>query len=185
MVEVEVKIPVKNKKQVEEKLLELGFLKGDLLKESDFYFDNACHELKEKDMALRIRSCENLTTSTTEHFITYKGPKMDKISMTRKELETKIESAETGREILKSLGYTEVPPVIKRRQELHKDQMNACLDQVEHLGDFLELEIVVQQESEKENALNELISLLYELGYQAEDIIRTSYLSMLQNKESK
>ena len=41
MVEVEVKIPVKNKKQVEEKLLELGFLKGDLLKESDFYFDNA------------------------------------------------------------------------------------------------------------------------------------------------
>ena len=38
----------------------------------------------------------------------------------------------------------------------------------------------MQQESEKENALNELISLLYELGYQSQDIIRTSYLSMLQ-----
>lgn len=182
MVEVEVKVSVRNRVYLEEKLLEKGFLKGDLLKESDYYFDNACHEIREKDMALRIRSCENLSMNTTETFMTYKGPKLDQVSMTRKELEMKIESAEIGRDILKSLGYTEVPPVVKLRQEFHMDRMNACLDRVENLGDFLELEIVVAQENEKENALNQLILLLHELGYEREDIIRTSYLSMLQNK---
>ena len=182
MVEVEVKVSVKNKIYLEEKLLEKGFLKGDLLKESDSYFDSACHEIREKDMALRIRSCENITRNLTENFMTYKGPKMDKISMTRKELEMNIESAETGRDILKSLGYIEVPPVVKLRQLFHLDKMTACLDQVENLGDFLELEIVVAQENEKENALDRLISLLYELGYEQEDIIKTSYLSMLENR---
>ena len=57
-----------------------------------------------------------------------------------------------------------------------------CLDQVEDLGDFLELEIVVSEENEKADALNKIISLLHDFGYGADDIIRTSYLSMLQNK---
>ena len=182
MIEVEIKVAVKNKLLIEEKLLQTGFSKGDLLKESDFYFDSDYNKLKENDMALRIRSCENLTQDSPESFITFKGPKMDKISMTRKELETKIENAETGIEILKSLGYVPVSPVIKIRQEFHLNEINVCLDQVEDLGDFLELEIAVSEENEKADALNKIISLLHDFGYGADDIIRTSYLSMLQNK---
>ena len=59
-------------------------------------------------------------------------------------------------------------------------EITACLDQVDDLGDFLELEIIVQQESEREPALNKIIALLHELGYAPDEIIRTSYLSMLQ-----
>ena len=180
MIEVEVKVAVKNRLQIENSLWQLGFVKGDLLQESDYYFDSKFNKLRERDMALRIRSCENLTSNAAEHFITFKGPKMDHVSMTRKELEMKIESAETGIEILCALGYEPVLPVRKFRQHLTMGEITACLDQVDDLGDFLELEIIVQQESEREPALNKIIALLHELGYAPDEIIRTSYLSMLQ-----
>lgn len=182
MIEVEIKVSAKNKEKIEEKLLQKGFWKGDLLKESDFYFDNESGNIRKNDKALRIRSCENLTTNSAENFMTFKGPKIDAISMTRQELEMKIGNTEIGEEILKSLGYTLIYPVIKLRQYFYFEDVTACLDQVENLGDFLELEIIVQQEEEKEAALNRIISLLSGLGYKQEEIIRTSYLSMLQSK---
>lgn len=182
MIEVEVKVSVKNRAQIEEKLLQMGFIKGNLVKESDFYFDEEGRQLKEKDTALRVRSCENLTNHKSEYFMTFKGPKMDSISMTRKEVEMKIENVDKGKELLQSLGYNQVYPVIKLRQYFHLDRITACLDQVEQLGDFLELEIIVPQEKEKEAVLNKIISLLGELGYKPEEIIRTSYLSMLMKK---
>lgn len=185
MIEVEIKVAVNDSLQIEEKLLQLGFGKEDLLKETDYYFDSKFNKLREHDKALRIRSCENLTSNTAEHFMTFKGPKLDSISMTRKELEMKIESAETGIEILCSLGYEPVLPVRKLRQYLAMGEITACLDQVEGLGDFLELEIIVPQESEREAALNQVITLLHELGYAPDEIIRTSYLSMLQRKSKE
>lgn len=182
MIEVEVKVSVKNMKQIENKLVHMGFLKGDWIRESDIYFDNDCRNIKEKDMALRVRNSENLTKKTSKCFMTFKGPKMDDISMTRKELEMKIESADIGKEILVSLGYAHIYPVIKSRQYYYQDKVTACLDQVEGLGEFLELEIIVPQENDREEALKKLVMLLHGLGYESEEIIRTSYLSMLQNR---
>lgn len=183
MIEVEVKVHVSDKLKTEENLLQLDFAKGNLVRETDYYFDNEAGNFRKSDKALRIRECENLSQNTKEAFMTYKGQKLDNISMTRKELEIKIDDAKTGKEILENLGFTPVRPVIKLRQYFHKDTMTACLDQVEGLGDFLELEIVVENESEKGDALDKLLGLLGELGYRKEEIIRTSYLSMIQKKE--
>ena len=183
MIEVEIKVKVENKTLLERILQEQGFTKGDLTKESDIYFNSEFYNLKEKDMAFRIRTYENMTSQKRKHVITYKGPKMDHISMTRKELETEVEDANTVREILTSIGYYPVHPVIKNRQYFHNSQMTACLDEVQSLGDFLELEMMVSDDEEKENALEHVIDILKNLGYGKEDIIRTSYLSMLQRKE--
>jgi adenylate cyclase class 2 len=182
MIEVEIKAALKEKEELTAKMLELGFVKGDLLKETDVYFDSPHHKMKENDTALRIRSCENLTQGTKVCYMTYKGPKMDKISISRKEVGMEIESVETGTEIFTSLGFFTVPAVIKHRQWLHLDNVTACLDSVEDLGDFLELEMVIADASEKEAALNDLIALLEKLGYGREDLLQTSYLSMLQKK---
>ena len=182
MIEVEVKVSVKCIKDVEEKLQKSGFIKAKCVKESDVYFDNSCNEIKNNDQALRIRSCKDLSDDVETCFLTFKGPKMDNLSMTRKELEMQVECAEVGKEILVSLGYNQIYPVIKHRQYYHKNSMTACLDRVEGLGDFLELEIIVNREDEKPETLNRLMDLLKELGYGEEDIIRESYLSMIQTK---
>lgn len=180
MIEVEVKVKIKDREEIAQKLIALGFKLGHEKKETDLYFDNQEGIFRKGDKALRIRQCENLTTKENVSYMTYKGPKLDHISMTRKELEMKIENGETGTEILKNLGFLPVCPVMKLRQYFHNDSMTACLDQVEGLGDYLELEIIVENEENREEALIRIIGLLKCLGYEKEEIIRTSYLSMLQ-----
>lgn len=184
MIEVEVKVPVKDVCLIKMQLSQLGFSKGEEFIEEDYYFEHEIKSLREQDMALRIRKSVNLTNQKTEHFMTFKGPKMDQVSMTRKELEMRIEDGKVGREILTSLGYVSVRPLIKQRKYYHLQEITACLDQVLELGDYLELEIIVSDETKKEHALSRMLSVLEELGYNTEDIVRTSYLSMLQKRFS-
>ena len=180
MIEVEIKVFVKNITKIEECLLNKNFIKGAHIKESDYYFDNEVHEIRNNDQALRIRCSHDLVTDIQQNFVTFKGPKMDDISMTRKEIEIKIDNADACIEIFSSLGYKNVYPVIKERQYYHKESMTACIDQVEKLGCFLELEIIVENESEKNNALGQIISTIESFGYSKQEILRKSYLSMLQ-----
>ena len=60
--------------------------------------------------------------------------------------------------------------------------MTACVDQVTGLGDYLELEIIVETEEKKEAALDKVKEILQTIGYSMQDTTRTSYLSMLLAK---
>lgn len=184
MIEVEIKLPLFRRSITERALTDCGFKPGDLVKESDFYFTSDFHDFMKTDEALRIRTCDNLTTRQTRSYLTYKGAKLDNISSTRKELETCIEDAQTGREILISLGYKKLYPVTKLRQYYHKDNITACVDQVEGLGSFLELEVLVEQPEKKESALQSIEALLFEMGSSLKETTRKSYLSMLLLKDS-
>ena len=64
-------------------------------------------------------------------------------------------------------------------------RFTACLDHVEGLGDFLELEVIAEQESERKEILSKMEDLLAILGYHMSDTVQTSYLSMLQQKLNK
>lgn len=182
MIEVEIKLPVCSRQSTEQKLVGLGFEEGHLVKESDIYFTSDARDFKKTDEALRIRRCENLTTGESAAVLTYKGAKIDKISMTRKELETGIEDADVCREILSSIGFRPFFPVNKCRQYYHYDHITACLDVVDNLGDFLELEVLVEEEKEREEALQQIEEILEKMGRSMAETIRTSYLSMLQQK---
>ena len=177
MIEVEIKVEVKHYSEVEAALQRMGFAKGNLVKESDYYFDK---DLRIDDKALRVRKYKDMETGQEEAFMTYKGPKLDEVSMTRQEVEIQIDNADTGKEFLEALGYELIAPVVKNRQYYKKDEMTACLDRVENLGDYLELEIVVAKEPQREDALKKVVDVVNALGYNEEAIIKTSYLSMLQ-----
>ncbi len=61
-------------------------------------------------------------------------------------------------------------------------EMTVCLDRVEGLGDFMELEILVESDEEREEAVRQMENVLRELGYEMRDTVRRSYLSMLEGK---
>ena len=181
MVEVEIKLPIKNKEIVEKSLEKLGFVKAGLVREEDVYFDNESSRIRENGEALRVRKVTNLATDESETRITFKGKKLDQVSMTRKELETGVSDAEVCIQILEAIGYQAIPPeVVKTRQEYTFENVTACIDQVQNLGDFLELEILIEEDENKENALLQIEKILQRLGYTLKDTTRTSYLSMLQ-----
>ena len=62
--------------------------------------------------------------------------------------------------------------------------MTACVDQVESLGSFLELEILVDSPEQKESALQSIEALLLDMGSSLKETTRKSYLSMLLSKGS-
>ena len=100
--------------------------------------------------------------------------------MTRKELEIPIEDDAAMSGLLVALGYHPVPSVIKCRKYYVLDHMTACLDSVEGLGEYLELEILVEQEEDRQQALQQIEERLLSVGYSMQDTTRISYLSMLE-----
>ena len=132
-----------------------------------------------------MRETRDCRTGQVSAQMNYKGRKLDDQTMTRQELETEVGDGAVCKAILQAAGYAPaVPEVRKERRMLRKDEITACLDHVQggRLGGFLELEILVKGEEEREEALKKIEATLSRLGYRICDTVRTSYLSMLQNK---
>ena len=184
MIEAEVKLPVAELTEIKEKLLKTGFKETAIIEERDTYFDNPQGDIRANGEALRVRETKDHLTGESRAQINFKGKKMDTRTMSREELETGVEDGEICRNILQAIGYAPADPeVIKDRTVMQKESITACLDNVHGLGEFLELEILADSEDERENALGQIGNILNSLGYQISDTVRTSYLSMLQNRK--
>lgn len=186
MIEVEVKLPITDPDMIRKKILEIGFKEACFVEERDTYFDNANGEIRANGEALRVRETKDQSTGEIRAQINFKGKKLDAQTMTRKELETGVEDGEICRNILQAIGYSPgAPEVVKERQMLQKDGMTACLDHVYGLGDFLEIEILVDSETKREESLCQIEVILNRIGYQLSDTVRTSYLSMIQKRRER
>ena len=177
--EIEIKLPIADRDSVHAKLIQLGFQEKARIRECDMYYNSDYHDVKKLGEALRIRKSTNLLTGITKAQINFKGKKIDKVSMSRQEYETVVEDAESMDQILKSLGFSPVAGVAKTRIYLQQEEMTACLDQVDGLGDFLELEVIAYEETLCEKYLENMEQLLTSLGLSMKDTVRTSYLGML------
>lgn len=182
-IEVEIKVKIQNRKQVMDSLKKIGFMENRCVVETDIYYTSTHHDFAALGEALRIRTVKDPESPKETSVITYKGAKLDQVSMTRQELETEVGDGETVRKILEHIGFCPVSPVEKKRLYLNKDNMTACLDNVKGLGDYLELEILTDTEEKRTEALKQIEDVLEALGYSMEDTTRTSYLSMLMKKE--
>lgn len=70
--------------------------------------------------------------------------------------------------------------VVKKRRRLYlKGRTRIHLDQVEHLGDFVELEVVLQDEEAERAATLEAEGLMAALGIEREDLIERAYIDLL------
>ena len=150
--------------------------------------DNTTLEIPEKGIIAVVgESGAGKTTliNTISGLDSFKSGKIsfDDVSMTRPEYESAIESAIDVARILEALGYKPVEPsVIKERTMYVKEDISACLDRVEGLGNFLELEILTDEDS-GDTALEKLWEALELLGYDRADTTTLSYLSMLQKNK--
>jgi len=181
MLEVEVKVKV-NSSFAKDKLVSLGFIEDVSLYERDVYFNSESNDLRKADKALRIRECRNLDLDITEYELNYKGAKIDNSTMTREETEFIIPSFSHGERLLNGLGYFAAGSVEKRRTHFVKDGITCCIDNVAGLGEFLEIEILADDESAYDEAIKKISVVLNSLNLEMEDTIRHSYLSMLDGQ---
>jgi adenylate cyclase class 2 len=176
MIEVEIKVKADHSK-VHFILQKLGATKVGIEAQTDTYFAAPHRDFAKTDEALRIRSLNG------QAVLTYKGPKLDAVSKTREELETPVEEATiTG--ILHALGFSEAGTVRKRREVFEAGEITVCLDAVEGLGEFLEVEIVAENEKDLETSRHKLFEFLKEFSFGEKDSIRASYLEMVLEKNN-
>jgi adenylate cyclase class 2 len=172
MIEVEIKVRIKNKDEIAERLKKLGFKFIKRKFQEDIYFNGIDRDFRKTDEALRIRDEDGT------YYVTYKGPKIDRVSKTREEIEVKIDDKEKMRLIFKKLGFKEVRPIRKVREIYKKEDITASIDDVEGLGLFLELEKNIYNINEKDEALEELMETLKALNISKDNTIRKSYLEL-------
>ena len=93
----------------------------------------------------------------------------------------RTEDPDTLIEILtKTLGTIGV--VRKTRLLYRIGQTRVHIDQVEGLGDFLELEVVMRPGQSEEEGQRIASALLFELGVRKEDLLELAYIDMLAHK---
>jgi adenylate cyclase class 2 len=181
--EVEQKFPLTNTADTAAKLTQLGAKFEAPLEQIDHYFRHPSRDFATTDEALRLRQVGGDT------FITYKGPKIDPATKTRRELELPLpagaKTTEQFTELLQALSFSIVATVTKRRRkaniEWHGVEVECALDEVERAGSFLELEISAD-ESSLEKAKMCLTNLASQLGLEHSE--RRSYLELtLQSKK--
>jgi adenylate cyclase, class 2 len=181
--EVEQKFPVSDLPATTAKLAAVGATFEDPICQIDRYFNHPSREFAQTDEALRLRQVGD------RNFITYKGPKVDPLTKTRRELELPLpigqEIPEQYLQLFQALGFRPSGTVEKIRRpgqlvwQGHKVEI--ALDDVKSVGSFLELEITANDEG-LPLAKSALQALCEHLGVGPS--LRQSYLEMLFWKSS-
>lgn len=178
MLEVEAKYQLTDQARIESRLRDWGAVVVSDHVEVDHYLNAPDRDFARTDEAFRLRRIDDRS------FLTYKGPRKDSISKTRTEVEVQCEpgaaSAEAFLKLLGYLGYGLTAVVRKRRRiyEWKRDHftIHACIDDVERVGKFIELEIVVP-ERELEAARTTVFTIAADLGLAQSET--RSYLEQL------
>lgn len=176
--EVEMKFPVADSSALEDRLVKMGAIISSPQTEVDTYFAHPARDFARTDEALRIRR------KGRANFLTYKGPKIDATTKTRHEIDLPLpadeETAVAWTGLLGALGFTIVGEVRKSRRKAQIDwqgrNVEGSLDEVNGLGQFAELELVVEP-SDIEAAKACILSLAGALGLAGSE--RRSYLELL------
>ncbi len=177
MLEIEAKIKVRDLAVLRSRLNEAGAAFQERVSERDSYFNAPHRDFGRTDEALRIRYTLDRCT------LTYKGAKLRGYGMkAREELSTGIESGEVFEEILLRLGFMKAAEVRKTREYYLLGSASITLDQVEGLGEFVEIELCTMDEGrEMPQKIEEIVS---GLGIEGE-LTRTSYLELLLQAKRK
>lgn len=152
--------------------------------EADHYYNAPDRDFARTDEALRLRRIGDI------NMITYKGPKHPGPTKTRTEIEVPLQEGDAVAgdflRLLENLGYRASMVVRKRRVAYAfrrgEFDMHACLDEVETLGKFIEIEIVAPPEK-RDPAQAVLLETVHELGLRNPET--RSYIAMALDGRSR
>lgn len=172
MREIELKFRVKEYKMLLEKLQNFGCkIEEPIIQNDTIYVANLENtESTEGSLWLRVRK-EN---QKIEMNLKKQSAKKEE----SQEIEFEVSSYEKARAFLETLGYKKWVIVNKKRSYSKYLQYNLCIDEVERLGNFIEIELLVEDYDTKDY-LEDLYDVAGKLGLDKEDVVRSHYDTMI------
>ena len=172
MKEIEVKAKITNFNSVVSKLKEMGCELSEPVFQEDIIFlskNTEFPDIKKGTNVLRIRNQSKKTV------LTLKQPQENELDCIEKEVA--FDDPKKMKEILEYLDYHEVIRVSKKRKKCNFGKYKICLDEVEKLGKFIEVEKISEEDSEK--VQNELFQFLLTLGIKKEERVTSGYDTLI------
>lgn len=180
MIEVEIKAKIEDNIKAYEKIKEIGGVYSHSEKQHDIYFNGENKDFKKSDEALRIREIPD-ENDDLKRILTYKGPKLNTETKTRKEIEVTVDNTENLIEILVNIGFKPSAIVNKMRRVFTYEDYIITVDKLDELGYFMEIEYVTDNESDIDRIQENIFAIFKKLGI-TEGFEKTSYLELLEKK---
>jgi adenylate cyclase, class 2 len=178
--EIEQKFEVEDAAALRDHLAAQGFVLIDIETNSDIYFRHPCRDFRLTDEAFRVRQVNDRCC------LTYKGQRLPGPVKSRPELELEVQADQRLQwlEMLERLGFEPLPAVEKRRHNYQRpapdsapfSQIHVTIDEVEQLGTYAELELIVTDQSQIVGAAEAIQQLAARLQLHA--LQPRSYLSL-------
>ena len=169
-IEIEAKMRVSDFDAVRTALHGRGAARVGLTLETNTFFDTDDRLLLAGDEGLRLRTNRDADGGRETHVITYKGPMQAGRVKSREEVELDVADAAGAAALLQKLRFARVLTFEKRRETWKLDDCKVELDELPHLGTFVEIE------GPGEAAV---LKVREALGLADQPIIKTSYIAML------
>jgi adenylate cyclase, class 2 len=171
-VEIEAKMSVDSFDPVRAKLRELGARPAGEHFEVNTFFDTEDRSLLAADEGLRLRMERDVETGGERHVVTYKGPRQMGQLKSREEVEVDVSNRDGAVKLLEKLGYLRTLSFEKRRESWSLDGCKVELDELPHLGRFIE----VEGPDDKT-----VLAVRERLGLAHRPIVKSSYIAMLMS----
>lgn len=179
--EVEQKFVVTDVVHLRAQLAQHGYQQTGSEQHCDIYFRHPCRDLRANDEAFRLR------TVNADCCLTYKGQRLPGPVKMRPEIELDINAGQRASWLLmlQHLGFEPLPMVRKRRHNFaahgpateNRAKVLVSLDEVERLGTFAELELIVDDADQLQSAGTQISQLATQLGLVT--VQPQSYLSLV------
>jgi adenylate cyclase class 2 len=171
MAEVEIKARVSDFDAIRERLKEMDAKKLKTVKQVDTIYGSPHKDMAKTRELLRVRNEDG------EHTICYKK-RLDPLEEIKRCIEVESKTHENIHEILKDLGFQVSMVNRKVREYWLLNDVYVCLDEVDRLGTFIELESKNKTESN-------LFKMLDKLGIPRENVVSEAYPDMLTELQQK
>ena len=139
----------------------------------DIYFDAPHRRLADSGEVLRLRQIDGRAV------LTYKKKRVNADVRVREEIEVHVGNGDAAAEILKRLGFRVLAEIRKRREIFELGDCQISLDDVEGLGEFLEVELKSENVSD---AKSRILALLRELGISDDAVEKRPYIQLYLEK---
>jgi adenylate cyclase class 2 len=180
MKEVEVKAILRDRDSIEAKLKALGCTFEEVVKQEDVVYAlnvGSLEAFNTNDVFLRIRVKDG-----TKVLFTLKKRGINDLDAI--EHETEIASKDEMREAILLMGYQEAVRISKSRVTTRYNDCEICLDIVEGLGSFIEVEKLVT-EGDSEQIQKDLYAFLFSIGIEESDKVHHGYDVLTLQKTGK
>src|SRR5438067_13074709 len=169
-IEIEAKMKVTEHGSLRSVLQELKATKVGEFLETNTFFDTEDRSLLAADRGLRIRVKRDVKTNAEEFLLTLKGPRLHGQLKSREEIEVTVGNARDMTTLLEQLGYRVVLSFEKRRESWTLGGCHVELDEVPHLGIYVEIEGPGEEK---------VMKVREQLGLSDRPLVNASYIALL------